>query len=61
MNNMVRFLVNPPFGQLELYVFGQDWPRAIRPTENSVNKGPTLFFTENIKFGSFRKTSPVSH
>ena len=37
------FSVNPPFGQLELYVFGQDWPRAIRPTENSVNKGPTVY------------------
>ena len=49
--------VDHAFGQLELYVFGQDWPRAIRPTENSVNKGPTLFFTENIKFGSFEMTN----
>ena len=33
--------VNPPFGQLEVYVFGQDWPKAIRSTGNSVDKGPT--------------------
>ena len=42
------FSVNPPFGQLELYVFGQDWPKAIRPTENSVNKGPTIFIVKAL-------------
>ena len=33
--------VDHAFGQLELYVFGQDWPKAIRSTGNSVDKGPT--------------------
>ena len=35
--------VDHAFGQLELYVFGQDWPKAIRSTGNSVDKGPTRF------------------
>jgi hypothetical protein len=34
--------VDHAFGQLELYVFGQDWPKAIRSTGNSVDKGPTI-------------------
>ena len=33
--------VDHAFGQLELYIFGQDWPKAIRSTGNSVDKGPT--------------------
>ena len=37
--------VDHAFGQLELYVFGQDWPKAIRSTGNSVDKGPTAFAT----------------
>ena len=36
------FSVDHAFGQLELYVFGQDWPKAIRSTQNSVDKGPTI-------------------
>ena len=34
--------VDHAFGQLELYVFGQDWPKAIWSTGNSVDKGPTF-------------------
>ena len=36
------FSVDHAFGRLELYVFGQDWPKAIRSTRNSVDKGPTM-------------------
>ena len=36
------FSVDHAFGWLELYVFGQDWPKAIQSTQNLVNKGPMI-------------------
>ena len=37
------FSVDHAFGRLELYVFGQDWPKAIRSTRNLVDKGPMFY------------------